>query len=285
MERRAWLRGLACLPGVLLGTRGSRVQADDSSADKARAEAEEAGRLATGEVAHWEFWLREPIRTRLDLATKPVLRWTNPGSGRVYGSVFVAPAEGRPEAVFAVYKWYDPWHGFEAEMQSLSSSGLDATRDGRDVWHPSRRGIEMREVPDAPAPADSHAGRRRQIGPLAARVSAHLIKTREGQKDEPLALRLLTKPIHHFQGEGPDAPFGGLFAFVQGTDPELFLLIEARPAGSAPRWRYGLARMSRAPLRAEIDGREVWSVPQIDGRHDREGTYFNMDLPQPSPSP
>ena len=277
MSRRYALYGLF---GVLGVASALLVRADDAPSGNAATEAAEASRLAADEVGNWTFRLRDEAKTKLEVDPSPVLRWTNPGSGRVYGSVFLATSGGRPEAVFAVYKWYHPYHGFEAEMQSLSLSGIEATRDMTEQWHPAAPGIEPRDLPGAPAPADTAGRRLRQLGTLAPRFSAHLVKPRGESPGDPLALRLLTKPIFRCQASGGALIDGALYAFVQGTDPEVFLLIEARQEEGAPRWRYALARMNRDAVWAELDGREVWRVPQIDGRHDRNAGYFNMEIPR-----
>ena len=51
-------------------------------------------------------------------------------------------------------------------------------------------------------------------------------------------LRLLTQPIYKY--ETADSG-GALFAFVEGTDPEVFLMIEARTVDAGSVWHYALA--------------------------------------------
>ena len=47
-----------------------------------------------------------------------------------------------------------------------------------------------------------------------------------------------------------------------GTDPEAFLLIEARqPRSGPPEWRFGAIRMNSINLRINHRGREVWNAP------------------------
>ncbi len=285
MKRRQVLGRFIAASGVVALHGRPPSSGADAPAGQGQAalEAAEAARLAAEEVVRWEFRTIGATGKTLAVGPRPVLRWSNPGVGRIYGSVFLGIADGRPEALFAVYKWYHPYHGFEAEMQSLSLSGLEARRGEAVAWHPERPGVTLQDLPGAPAPAASAAGRLRQLGALAPRFSAHLVIQREGRKPEQQTLRLLPKPIHRYVSTGPDPePLdGGLFAFVQGTDPELFLLLEARAAGeAAPRWRYGVARMNRDELRAELDGREVWRAPRIDGRDDAGGVYFNMEVPR-----
>jgi hypothetical protein len=74
-------------------------------------------------------------------------------------------------------------------------------------------------------------------------------------------LRLLTQPLYRYETQRSDLTDGALFAFVQTTDPEVLLVIEARPLEGKPTWHYGLARMSMVNLRARHKDRDIWQVP------------------------
>jgi hypothetical protein len=56
---------------------------------------------------------------------------------------------------------------------------------------------------------------------------------------------------------------GALFTFVQGTDPELCLLIEVHQVDGRPRWQYGLARFTSLEQRVSHRGRAVWTAPLV----------------------
>ena len=73
-------------------------------------------------------------------------------------------------------------------------------------------------------------------------------------------LRLLTQPVYRYE---TTSQAGALFAFVEGTDPEVFLLIEVHPGEKGPAWHYALARMNSIEFHVTHRGREVWSVPVI----------------------
>ena len=74
-------------------------------------------------------------------------------------------------------------------------------------------------------------------------------------------LRLLAKPLARYGKPGSNLIDGALFSFVLGTDPEVYLMLEARTGNSGPEWQYGLAPMSTYALKAACKGQEVWSVP------------------------
>ena len=54
------------------------------------------------------------------------------------------------------------------------------------------------------------------------------------RKDIDRDLRLLAQPIYRYEKTEGDLIDGGLFAFVLGTDPEAFLMIEARRIDGTP---------------------------------------------------
>jgi hypothetical protein len=72
---------------------------------------------------------------------------------------------------------------------------------------------------------------------------------------------------------------GALFAFVVGTDPEVWLALEARGSADEGDWHFALARMNADALAVELDGRQVWEAPAIDeARYDIEQPYCLLDF-------
>jgi hypothetical protein len=196
----------------------------------------------------------------LTLHPEPVLMWSNPIMGKIYGDVFVWTADGRPEAVASIYRFYSPSPHRADEFHSLALGKLTAERDGAAAWTPARRGLELKPIPGAPAPADSAAGRLRQMRTLAQEFTGRQTDRAGVNRD----MRLLAQPIYHYENTKGDLIDGGLFAFVQGTDPEVFLLVEARrPEGRAPEWSFGATRMHGIDLRLNHRGRPIWNAPEI----------------------
>ena len=62
-------------------------------------------------------------------------------------------------------------------------------------------------------------------------------------------LRLMDQPLHRFDSPDQDVLDGGLFAFVEGTDPEAWLILEAVESPGSRSWRFALARMNIDALR------------------------------------
>jgi hypothetical protein len=76
------------------------------------------------------------------------------------------------------------------------------------------------------------------------------------------ALRLLTRPIARYGKDGGTPQDGALFAFVEGTDPEVFLFVEVRDVAGHPEWQYALASMGCWAMKVQFKSREVWNLPR-----------------------
>jgi len=207
-----------------------------------------------------EFTLRAG-EVPLVLEREPVLKFANPVVGSVHGAVFVWTANGRPQAITSVFKWFAPAKHLGVEFHSLASRPITGEREGKRAWYPNRGGIELKPIDGASAPAALPAARLRQMRAIANQFTA-TTTTEAGVTHD---LRLLTKPIYRDSGADSGAlSDGALFVFVLGTDPEVVLRIAARPdeRGEA-KWHYALARMSFRGLSAAQRGEKVWTAPPI----------------------
>jgi hypothetical protein len=108
---------------------------------------------------------------------------------------------------------------------------------------------------------------------LARRFHCRLVGR---QKEE---LRLLTQPLYVWDRNGDKLPDLALFAFVQGTDPEVILLLETTDGANGQEWRYVLTRRSAAALEADLDNEKVWSVD--GGAGARDEPWLHGGVPDP----
>src|SRR5262249_60397092 len=120
------------------------------------------------------------------------------------------------EAVISFYNAWEPAWGFAAEMHSLSLTGLSAEREGAVRWEPTKAGIALKNVPDAPRPTESAPRRLQQMRTLAGQFSVRLADQRENTKGEQ-ELRLLTQPLYRYPAGEGEVLDGALFAIVLGT--------------------------------------------------------------------
>jgi len=236
--------------------------------------ASRAGELARAEAGLYRVEVGGGSKRAAELRPESVLRWSNPVAGSIHGEVFVWTDRGRPAAIGSIYKWSSPNTHLGVELHALTTEPISADRRGRRVWSPGPAEVARRPIPGAPSPADSPAARLRQLRTLAQEFAA-AETTREGVSRE---LRLLTRPIYRSESTNPEVIDGGLFVFVEGTDPEVILIIEAIRGPSGPEWRYAAARLNSIELRLNHKGREAWNAPVVPwaqaGDHAKPYTLF-----------
>jgi len=194
----------------------------------------------------------------LEMESEPVLRWPNSTRDTHEGATFVWTLDGRPEAIGCVWENGGFWaHAFH----SLSDSKLVAKYNRSTFWQTDKAGIEFSRFPEAPDPADSAVKRLGQMKDLARRFRCGL--TEVGRKSEEL--RFLPRPLYRYKTERKDLIDGALFAYVQGTDPEVVLVLEAAHRDGKSEWRYVLTRRTGMAVEADLDGKPIWSVPASNG--------------------
>ena len=224
----------------------------------------------------YQITFRDPNMKSPRPLSEPILRWTQPVRGGDDGAVFLWVSDGRPEAVGTVFTYRSPGslRALQHEVHSLSRSGLDATWRGRPMWKADKPGLAFRPVPDAPEPAVSAPARMRQMTAIARDFSG----TSEHQTSGKNALRLMPKALYRYENPGGKLLDGALFCLAHGTDPEVFLILEAHREGDSTEWRYALARFSDLALRVRYKDREVWSVPSgIFQNHEGIHTYYIVE--------
>jgi hypothetical protein len=254
------------------------------AADLAKEEA--AFKVALASAAEYEFRVGADEKDKpLELVREPKLKWSNPTNSDVQGSVFVWTREGRPLVVGSIYKWFSPQtiraQGglvMQHEFHSLAEGPLSARFHGRSVWATEEAGLKLMAVPDAAVPVANEVQRRLQLRKLAKEFSGVAHYRNETSDTE---LRLLPRPIHIYAAQKQGVLEGGLFVFVRGTDPELFLLVEARGKDAATaRWQFAVARMTNmAELRLRHQNKQVWEAEllpwkDVSGSHKLAYTAF-----------
>ena len=189
------------------------------------------------------------------------MRWSNPVEGTVFGDVYIWTRQGRPEVVVSIHNYFMPTdRHMTTEFHSLSVAKLTGMRSGRKAWRPDWPGVELKAVPDATPPAKSPRQRHLQMRALAREFSA----TSTDAKPGTWHLRLQSTPVYRYETTGGDLLDGAMFTFTQGTDPQMWLLIEARKTEAGHQWQYAFARFdAKVEFRGRHKDLEVWSARQL----------------------
>lgn len=206
-----------------------------------------------------------------ELIDRPVLNWSNPERRTDAGAMFLWTDAGRPKAAMCIYP-RGPAH-FEYEFQSLAANRISADGGGGPVWEPNAPGMTFRPLKSEVSPGSSKTVRTRQFRALAREFDAKL----KGPGRQPVQLRMLTAPVYRYGSPDElDGVIGGaVFAFVQGTDPEAILIIEAvRTEAAQAAWQYGFARMSVIPTEVYRQAELAWQSTVVTPN--RYSPYFVM---------
>jgi hypothetical protein len=210
----------------------------------------------------YQIFAESDHRTALPHMT--VLRWANNARGSANGATLIWIHKGRPEVVCCIY----PWAGrLEHGFGSLSSGKVRATKLGQAVWQPAEPGVTFKEIPGAPTVAKLPNLRKRQMAQLARQFTGTMTGWKHDDSDRE-ELRLLTTPLYRYESENSQIVDGALYAFVQGTDPEILLLLEAWSPDSQPaKWHYAFVRRTSGGLEAHYKKNLVWEAEKSPENH------------------
>jgi hypothetical protein len=288
---RPWLLIAPLAVGLLAGVVLGRTPRPDDPKPAPKAAPKEGGTPANPEnieaalkltvlaAAEYEFRVGSDEKLKpLELQREPVLKWSNPDRGEVHGNVFLWVRDGRPLMAGSLFKWFSPHKHMSHEFQSLSEEPFTAKFHGQEVWKTSEAGVKFVDVPKAPAPAAEEAQRVLQMKQLAKDFSGDKKEREDVNRTE---LRLLTQPLCRYSAPKQGTWTGGLFALVHGTDPEIWILIEARGKDvSSARWQYAAARMNGVEMKLRYRDEKVWSVETLTQKdiysHEHAYTTFGF---------
>jgi hypothetical protein len=211
------------------------------------------------------------------LIPDPVLRWSNPVAQEEDAGLFLWTRQGRPEAAAQFFVRKNLWMH---EFQSLSESPFTVDWRGETIWAPRRAGLAFQVEPESRPPEGDAVRRLRQMRTIAESFAAS-VEFQYGNTSH-YELRLLTRPVYRYGSAEGKVLDGTIWAFVQGTNPEVLLLVESRPAHDhTSRWNYAFAAMTSYPAEVKRNGKSVWKVArQPIPTPDRRGPYlFRYDVP------
>jgi hypothetical protein len=177
--------------------------------------------------------------------------------------------EGRPTALVTVeiYQAPDKSRVLALEFLSLSPAKFSLKHKTKRIsWDATDSALTLKQLPDAPKPAATSAARLVQMRRLARRFVA-----KERIKMELIECRLLTQPIDRYQSAAEKIVDGVIFAYANGTNPELGVVLES----DGESWQYGTLRLTSAEASVALDGQQVSFYEGYNPRGRTDGPYQN----------
>lgn len=260
------------------------VRADDKADESPAEESDPLVARIEKAVSQYEVrWMAD----EKPMTPRTASRWRNVERGQEAVALMVFWTRGgRPAAQASIY----PWQGILIhEFTSLASAdAVGAFADGTQIWLPRKDGVTFHDFADAPEPADTPAARLRQMKALAEKFEAVLTGWKADNSDRQ-TLRLLSKELYRYeepllQESGSSVRDGAVFGFVQGTDPEVTLLVQAETVQGKLSWRYACARATSGGLEVKLDDKVVWTAERNYQLNDPSGETFVMRSPLDEPT-
>lgn len=240
-----------------------------------------------GNVVH-DFADREVSRYKISLnddeslmrVPRSLLRWSNSTRIPAFGDTYIWTNRGCARAIISIFALGAPRNSIAVECQSLSESPFTMRREDAVVWAPSTPGLEPKPVANVRPPAATRTARTVQMNRIARQFRADFAL--HTSPDEYTPLRLLSKPLFRYESEDPEILDGAVYGFVDATDPEILLVIEARRRDGKTSWVYSPARSRHDHLRLYVKDEIVWEgerlAPPWDNIRDPKKPYFNLRL-------
>lgn len=205
---------------------------------------------------------------------KPLLYYSEPTRNHDRGSVWAWCESGRPVALAKLCQQVDVRSRWKISINNTSGGKLRARRDGDQWWLENESVVELKDIPDAPAPAMDAQQRQRQLKQLAMKFTGHEFWDPDNSRYE---LHRLERPLHTYKDEDGGVQEGALYALTNGTNPEIMLFIEARvdpKNNSKAAWRFLVGRMAHSESHLDYDSKEVFTAPRATRLSGRDKPYW-----------
>ncbi|HLJ10484.1 MAG TPA: hypothetical protein VKU82_04810 [Planctomycetaceae bacterium] len=219
---------------------------------------------------------------RAQLVPNPVFRYSDEERFIPDATLWVWTRDSRPVAFQKVEgNNHGGGQAWTICFASLSEGLVDVRWRGGRRYAARTPGVKFKPIPKADAPAENARLRIVQIKTLKDRFTGRLGVDAEGKGGAET--RIIAKPIFEYADPKSKLPMGAIFGMSStGTNPDLLLLIEARPDGTGGlRWEYAHARMTSASLIVRLDDAEIWSEMGVSSRDFDNWTFhfLRRDFP------
>lgn len=217
----------------------------------------------------------------LKLVGRSLLKWSKNTDEDVYGNVYVWTDQDVPAAVASIFKFVRPKDDVTSEFHSLATVPIRAAVGTKNVWNPRRRGITYNQLKEVANVANRKSLRLAQMRSIARRFRAE----REDPNGNLTQLRFLPNPVFEYTSDVKGVLAGAIFAFVDQTDPEVWLILEARQSENGDRaWHYALARMNTRRLKVHFRDEEVFTTEYLESFDDVQSEYCLFERLQDNPA-
>lgn len=185
----------------------------------------------------------------------PLFSWATPEREAIGGELYLWTVAGKPLATIGIWTYDDIKDSHE--LQSLSTEGVTASRNGAVAWATKVGGLKFRKLENGSVPDATTVRRKTQMRTiLDQRFTAEMISRENNRTTQ---LRVLPQPLYRYDPLPAGVLDGAIYSFALGTDPEVVVLFEARTESDGSRaWYYAFAPATSTSVKGFIDTKEIW---------------------------
>ena len=132
-------------------------------------------------------------------------------------------------------------------------------------WSPERQfrskepGIEWQVVPEGPVPAARNGERKRQARALARGFGGRIVI--DPKTNRSAEMRLLPTPLLEYSEPETELLRGAAFGMeINGTNPDVLVLLEVREQQGKKAWNFAAARMTTGGITLNYGDKKVWQA-------------------------
>lgn len=256
--------------GSVCGAQGIEISVESDGEADAKAVEKARHKRMRAFAEQFEVFVDSTSKRKARLVEQPIFRWSNPERDAIGGALFLWTHEGRPHATIGIWTYDDTARTDSYEVQSMSERSF-RTKNPVRPWSPTSPGINFEELTNVSPPVKSTKLRLSQMRTLAKKhFSARLSEGGSSSK-----LRLLPTPAYRYDSYPEGVVDGAMFSFAQGTDPEVFLILEARKQKGGLAWHYAFASQTSARVFGSLNEKELWN-------NGSQGDAFQMTMRRPT---
>jgi hypothetical protein len=212
-----------------------------------------------------QFTVEQTVKGKAEevpLRADPLFRYSDPPRGFVDATLWCWGMTGRPivlvkvEAAGGVTQPY-----WQYCIVSLAEHPIEVKFTGKPKLAVKKAGVELHALEKAPMPTDQPKVRLRQMKQMAERFAGTILV--DGNDKLKQEMRRLPTPICRYDDEAGGLRDGAIFGLTtNGTNPDMLILIELRAErDAAPKWHYGIVKVTHAEIHIRLDDREIYSSP------------------------
>jgi hypothetical protein len=216
------------------------------------------------------------------LVKAPVFRYDDQPRRFIDATMWIWTDGGRPIACQKIearrhFNTNEPLWGYC--FTSLCADPIAARWSEDRHWRAAEAGTRFQPVPSAAAVGSTTAARRRQAREIARGFACRMLVN--PRTEETAEMRLLTTPIFEYSEAESKLLRGAVFGFeVNGTNPDLLVLIEVQGEEEKSAWHFAPARMTTGGITLKYAEKVVWEAPFVEPHTGPYANWLFFSLPR-----